>query len=399
MPSHRKHPPYEYLTSRWGGMKLRQEIGVRIEEWLSAFPESEHPFLLELLEHFYYYSEKKVREKVKELFALFQKSCGEKVDAVTYTKVFKEQGVAYSDLVFSAFWLENNLVDYAEGNMCGLLENGIIPPIIAVVDDFSGTGKTFIRTIDQYREKAPLVEDSEIYFLVLHITEIAKQKICAYADDIGINIKIISVDDSQAAFKSGYLYEEIAAQKNRKGYSDICSRLALSKDYVFGFGEVEALVAFHYNTPNNTLGLFWQDLAGFCALFPRHKREKTSLREMQNTANARKKQKSIVTVYGIANSQMATIMVYILAHGKSFSLERALTDLGLTSEQLNRLLKEMIDDGYIVYQKGKYTATNELKSHLFVSRLDKVKKAYSELSQEKPSQFSLHEEYIPVNFE
>ncbi len=399
MSDHRKRPPYEYLTSRWGGMKLRYEIGTRIEEWLLAFPESERPFLLELLEHFYYYSEKRVKQKVKELFALFQKSRGENIGDVTYTKIFKEQGVAYSDLVFSAFWLENNLADYAEENMCGLLDNGVIPPIIAVVDDFSGTGNTFIKTIDQYRKMNPSVEVSDIYFLVLHITEIAKQKICAYSNDTGINIKIISVDNSQATFKAGYLYEEIVALKNRKGYSDIYSRLALSKDYTFGFGAVEALVAFHYNTPNNTLGLFWQDLAGFCALFPRHKKEKTTLREMQNTAKARKEQKSIVTVYGIENSQMAALMVYVLAYGKSFSMERALVDLGLTSEQLNSLLKEMIDNGYILYQEGKYSATNELKSHLFMSRLDKVKKAYSEPTQEENCQFSLHEEYIPVNFE
>lgn len=399
MSNHRKRAPYEYLTSRWGGMKLRQEIGTRIEKWLSAFPEAEHPFLLELLEHFYYYSEKRIKEKVKELFTLFQKSCGEEANDVTYTKVLKEQGVAYSDLVFSAFWLENNLADYAEGNMCGLLSNGIIPPIIAVVDDFSGTGNTFIKTIDQYLQMAPSVGDSDIYFLVLHITEIAKKKICAYSNDIGINIKIISVDDSQAAFKSGYLYEEIIAQKNRKGYSDIYSRFALNKDFALGFGEVEALVAFHYNTPNNTLGLFWQDLTGFCALFPRHKREKTTLRKMQNAAKAKKKQKSIVTAFGIENSQMATLMVYVLAYRKSFSMERAIVDLGLTSEQLNKLLKEMIDRGYILYQKGKYSATEKGKTHLFVSRLDKVKKAYDKPMQEEQAQFALHEEYIPINFE
>lgn len=399
MSGHRKHPPYEQLTSRWGGMKLRQEMGTRIKEWLSAFPESEHAFLLELLEHFYYYSEKRIKEKVKELFALFQKECGRKVDEATYTKILKEQGVAYSDLVFSAFWLENDLADYAEGNMRGLLSEGVIPSIIAVVDDFSGTGKTFIKTIEQYRKMAPQVENSEIYFLVLHITETANQKIQAYSHDIGINIKIISVDDSQATFKAGYLYEEIAAQKNRKGYSDIYSRLALSKDYTFGFEEVEALVAFHYNTPNNTLGLFWQDLAGFCALFPRHKKKKTTLGEMQKAAKTRKERKSVVAVYGIENSQMATLMVYMLAYGKSFSMERALTDLGLTSEQLNSLLKEMIDSGYILYQDGKYSATSELKSHLFVSRLDRVKKAYSEPCQEDNPQFSFHEEYIPIHFE
>ena len=55
--SQRKHPKYEYLTSRWGGMKLREEFEERIDNWLKAFDESEHKMLLSLLSQFYYYSE------------------------------------------------------------------------------------------------------------------------------------------------------------------------------------------------------------------------------------------------------------------------------------------------------------------------------------------------------
>ena len=61
--SQRKHPKYEYLTSRWGGMKLREEFEERIDNWLKAFDESEHKMLLSLLSQFYYYSEEKVKEK------------------------------------------------------------------------------------------------------------------------------------------------------------------------------------------------------------------------------------------------------------------------------------------------------------------------------------------------
>ena len=69
--SQRKHPKYEYLTSRWGGMKLREEFEERIDNWLKAFDESEHKMLLSLLSQFYYYSEEKVKENSKKLYQKF----------------------------------------------------------------------------------------------------------------------------------------------------------------------------------------------------------------------------------------------------------------------------------------------------------------------------------------
>ena len=79
----------------------------------------------------------------------------------------------------------------------------------------------------------------------------------------------------------------------------MCDKLSINKDFILGFEEVESLVAFHYNTPNNTLGLFWQDLSDFVALFPRHKRKKTLLKNLQQDAKRRKRQSMQTVVYGI----------------------------------------------------------------------------------------------------
>ena len=53
MSSTRKHYKYEYLTSRWGGMQLREEMDSRIVKWLSGFSEEEQQIMLELLSNFY----------------------------------------------------------------------------------------------------------------------------------------------------------------------------------------------------------------------------------------------------------------------------------------------------------------------------------------------------------
>ena len=148
MSSGRKHPKYEDITSRWGGMKIREDFAERIDKWLQAFPEEEHTFLLELLMQFYYYSEERIKEKVAQLFDAFMEKYQGDVNEVIYTKIIKEQGVACSDILFISFWMQNNIMySCAENNILGLLEAEQIPKELVVVDDYSGTGKTFIKTI------------------------------------------------------------------------------------------------------------------------------------------------------------------------------------------------------------------------------------------------------------
>lgn len=109
MSSTRKHYKYEYLTSRWGGMKLRKEMEPRIESWLSGFPEEEQKLMLDLLSNFHYYSEKRINEKVEELYKEFVESYTGNPADVIFTKIIKEQGASFSDIFSSAFWFQNNL--------------------------------------------------------------------------------------------------------------------------------------------------------------------------------------------------------------------------------------------------------------------------------------------------
>ena len=101
--SQRKHPKYEYLTSRWGGMKLREEFEGRIDNWLEAFDESEHKMLLSLLSKFYYYSEEKVKENSKKLYQKFLCENPEYKKTTVFTKIIKDFGTSYSDILFNTF--------------------------------------------------------------------------------------------------------------------------------------------------------------------------------------------------------------------------------------------------------------------------------------------------------
>lgn len=397
MSSGRKHPKYENITSRWGGMKIREDFAERIDKWLQAFPKEEHAFLLELLMQFYYYSEERIKDKVVELYDAFIKTYHGDATAVVYTKIIKEQGVACSDVLFSDFWLQNDLMySCSDNNILGLLEAEQIPKELAVVDDYSGTGKSFIKTVDKMLYANELVQDTNFYFLTLHITERAIRQINEYAKEVGINIKIVSLDCSDEAFKKNYIYNEIEAERKKRQYAQICINQNMDK-YVLGFEDVSSLVAFHYNTPNNTLGLFWQDLMDFSALFPRKKKKRTELSAMQKNARNRKREEEPPVIYGIEDGKMAVMLVYCLGQPKGIFIDDFATTFGLTAMQADKALREMIEQGYMSNESGCFQPTAKLKSHVFMSRIKKGQKRFKEV-QEEQVEFRTHEEYIPCNF-
>ena len=382
-------------------MKLRKEMEPRIETWLSGFPKEEQKLMLDLLSNFYYYSEKRINEKVEELYKEFIESYTGSLTDVIFTKIIKEQGASFSDIFSSAFWFQNNLYDYMEPNILSLLEEGSVPGTLVIVDDYSGTGKTFIKTIDKFIKKNREIIKTSLYFLTLHITQRAIKQIEEYAKEIGVQIKIISHEISDEAFKSGYLFEEVQAFKYQKRYSDICTRHSINKNFVFGFEDVASLVAFYYNTPNNTLGLFWYDLTDFIALFPRHKKKQTSLKQMQKDAQNRKNRREQIVIFGIDDARLAEIMAYCIANGNNVSLANMKREFGLTPDQLDSILKEMIKKEYIYVENGTIMPTEKLKSHMFVSRLKKYKTSFHQNDNDtdtSTSAFNTHDEYIPVNF-
>ncbi len=395
--SGRKHPKYEKITSRWGGMKIREDFAGRIDKWLQAFPKEEHVFLLELLMQFYYYSEEKIKDKVVELYHAFLKEYQGDENAVVYTKIIKEQGVACSDILFITFWMQNNIMySCAENNIVGLLEVEQIPKELVVVDDYSGTGKTFIKTVDKMLHVNELVQDTNLYFLTLHITQRAIRQIEEYAENIGINIKIISLDYSDETFKKDYIYNAIEAEHKKRYYAEICRRYKVDRN-VLGFEDVSSLVAFHYNTPNNTLGLFWQDLMDFTALFPRKKKQRTELSIMQREARNRKSKGGAPVVYGIDDARMAVMLTYCIGQSGGVSVEDFKATFGFTTMQADDALKSMIEEGYITNDSGHFCPTAKLKSHLFTSRIRKGQSRFKEV-QEEQVEFKAHEEYIPCNF-
>ena len=128
------------------------------------------------------------------------------------------------------------------------------------------------------------VKTAQIYIVVQHITKRALEFLHSLAASLSLDMYIVYLDYSEETFKPEYLFEMVEAEKKRLFYETICHRLDVEDKNILGYEQVQSLVAFYYNTPNNTLGLFWKDLDGFAALFSRHNKNRTSLFELQRKA-------------------------------------------------------------------------------------------------------------------
>ena len=244
------------------------------------------------------------------------------------------------------------------------------------------------------------VKEVEIYVIVQHITKRSLEFLHSLAMSLSLNIRIVYLDYSEETFKSQYLYEMVEAEKKRLFYETICHRLDVEDKNILGYEQVQSLVAFYYNTPNNTLGLFWKDLDGFAALFSRHNKNRTQLAELQKKAkNQANLRKAKPVVRGFDDRRISAFLAYCVAQDKGFSYEKALDDFGMTMDQMRTLVDSLIKQGYLIAKDGILVATSRTKEVSFRSRFKEIKKAFSEAYGKEPeSLINPDVSYIPTDF-
>ena len=62
---------YHSITKKWGNNKECRKFAQRIDNWLAQFEEDEKPLMLDLLRHFTYYSERRLKKEIVKLFDEF----------------------------------------------------------------------------------------------------------------------------------------------------------------------------------------------------------------------------------------------------------------------------------------------------------------------------------------
>ena len=400
MENNKKTIKYHSITHQWGNDAFCKEFSEHLYNWLQQFSEEERPLMLILLRNFYYYTEERLNARVKTLNEQFKTKYSDDYERTVFAGIEKDFGVGFSNLICNTYWAKNGLYDRFESNIVELIRCEQIPNVISIIDDYSGTGSTFIKYICKLVNIDPEIRHSQIYFLVLHISEDALNNINTFSKEEGISIRCVYLHKSNRAFKSGYIFSEIDSRLNKEKYLDICKNHNIHS-LALGYKEIAALVSFEYNTPNNTLGIFWNELDDFFSLFTRHKKERTYLDEMRRKARQNKNFRGRkLFVQDIEDAKLNTFMVYCVAWGKSFSVSRACFDFGITQKQFYDLMAELIEEGYLEYEQGRMIASEKMQKYIFSSRFKDYKKIYYDLSNEKkiPIISDRQDKYIPTDF-
>ena len=392
---------YNSITKKWGNKSFRKKFGQEIDDWLNQFDDYRHEFLLELLRHFDYYLDKKLKAKAKELYEKFRSICLVDETDLIFCKIPKKYKVGFTDLFTGVFWYVNKLYSNTTDDPFELFD-GVddIPNQLVVVDDMSGSGGSFIKFYEEFIKKYPQMRKTKVYFLVLNLSTVAIKRIEHFAKENGLEIELVCLEQQSPAFKKDYIFEKPIYEIF--DYLEMCNDFNIKGDQL-GYKNVQSLVSFEYNTPNDTLKLFWADTPNYKPLFKRENGNKNT------TLNAIiRKKKHIKQVnnsdpffYDIDDYKLAQFMIYAVAWGKDFSVYKACNDLGLTDEQFFKIQKRLLEDNYLKFHNGRMCISDKMQKFVFSSRIHKYKNIFYNLKKEEKIPFhkKLTDSFMPENFE
>lgn len=392
-------PRYKFgeITKRWGDADFKKEFDSILENWLSQFSKDERPLLLELLKNFYYYTEKTIDKKVVELHQRFLEINGEDISKVLFAKIPKEYGVSNSDMIFTSYWKNNGI----KGNMSPdvireYLENDVIPEKLVIVDDYMGSGDTIIGSLKQMLSIAPELHNSKLFVLLIHASSIGVDKLEEFSADLGLDLTLIYLEQSEKAFQDDYIFPKIDAKLKEEKYKNICNNKRVGRTVVLGYKDIQSLVSFENTTPNDTLGLFWHSAKNFVSLFKKNSKQRNCyVDELKRVA--KKNEHKPLVLFDIEDNQYNRIIVYCISKGKSFSINQACLDFGITPDMLLKKLQYIESKGYITLENGVILPSDEISNKLIKSRLKGWNAA--EVSLRNENKIPLIETaYIPKGF-
>ena len=392
-------PRYKFgeITKRWGDADFKKDFDGILDNWINQFTTDERPLLLELLKNFYYYTEKAIDRKVVELHQHFLEINGEDISKVVFSKMPKEYGVANSDIMFTSYWLNNDIKGYSSYDVIReYLENDAVPEKLVIVDDYMGSGDTVTGALKTMLSVAPELHNSKLYVLVIHASQIGIKNLNAFISERGLDLTFICLENTDKAFQEDYIFSKIDAKLKEEEYRQICDCKNVSKGAVLGYKDIQSLVAFDKTTPNDTLGLFWHSAENFVALFRKNSQPRnTSISSLKGIA--RKNGHKEPVLFGIEDNQYNKFIVYCVKNGKNFSVEQACLDFGITPDMLLKRLQYIEQKGYIKFDSGVMIPSDETATKLIKRRLKGWDTAETILKSENKIPL-IETSYIPQNF-
>ncbi|GAA4149583.1 hypothetical protein GCM10022217_01700 [Chryseobacterium ginsenosidimutans] len=391
-------------------------LPTKVIKWLENFNKNEVKSMLDLLSVFEYISYNEFLARLDDLFAeLLLKIPNKKDEILIYPfGKFGKSGifVTYPIAKTKAFEKRKHYIEIS--NDVKNLKFSNIKHIV-FLDDFIGTGNTFIDFYNENLDLQNFIIDNKINSL--HILAC----ICMKKAEANIKSKLPSIEVI-ADFRNKMLvrsetplhifnYRDFIKIKSIvEKYGNKFNYTFDKKKVVYGYGESQSFVSFFHSTPNNALSIIWNDRDNWTPLYPR-----TAITKM---SEAREFKKEVSFYINICNKLGIDISKTLLNFGKYFiksqdELNNTKQDhsiilllflknlkyediiichiLGLSKSELNLVYDEAKDYGLIDYS-NKIT----IEGMNFIKRLKSLGKR-DKIRRENNHNLAIEEvSYIPI---
>lgn len=227
--------------------------------WLRNFDESEWAMALNVLDKVVYYSSDRIDEALKyDIGCIVESHPGDHIYVLPTGTVGKSgNAMAYhAKKVIEALGLPENVLSLLNiKNLEGIKKNAVI----ALLDDFSGTGESIKKFYDKsVKEK---VEGKQIEVCALAVAYM--KKAAEYLMET-CNMAIYGTCYESAFVRRGSVF---GYEKNMKPVREFCFKMGemLFPDWKdidlkpLGYKNSQALICFEHTTPNNTLPILWYE--------------------------------------------------------------------------------------------------------------------------------------------
>lgn len=273
---------FESCKSRWNIESDENTSFMNYPNWIKEMSEPLADIVSSLMPRFEYYSHKIVNQTMVELHGELKK--GENIgnENTIYCVLEDKDGRLNSGYEYLIEYRNlNKLSKYLVYPQLSRVSCEVLLSIqnIVYVDDFCGTGNTFINYLEKEKKR---IEGKHVYYLVIHIMQQAIERIDKYSKEANLDIHILYNKCADKVFKNTGDFGE-----KKSEFRKLSMEYGISSRNVLGYNNTEALTAFYNNTPNNTLGIFWQDTYTRKALFPRENDERPQWMKMKNRKKER----------------------------------------------------------------------------------------------------------------
>ena len=254
--------------------------------WLEKLPDSAKSIAVTLIQNLEYYSRPTTNKWLQHLHKELISSSDVTDDNTIYAFIKSKDGKSNSS---NDYWTEYKAINEVNSELCYENIDVILPKQwnfirnIVFIDDFSGSGKSFI---DELKKNPLRYHGKNVYFIAIDIMTMAVNEIKKYGEQENINIVTLVAAYHEKAFERD-LFEDSEDAKAK--ICEMSTEFKIPPNEHLGFQGCQSLVAFYNNTPNNTLGFIRYDTSDYQSLFPRRNDKKPSWQRMKSSSKNRKK--------------------------------------------------------------------------------------------------------------